>query len=86
MKKIRIIINDDKRKHRILKQIYRAMVRGFACLGCKLCVYSCPSKAIRVIKNGDSFLPVIDSNLCNGCLICNNICPVGIFYTADLES
>ncbi|HLC76782.1 MAG TPA: 4Fe-4S binding protein [archaeon] len=36
------------------------------------CVVFCPTNAISVGKNG---FPVIDYDLCNGCLICLRECP-----------
>jgi 2-oxoacid:acceptor oxidoreductase delta subunit (pyruvate/2-ketoisovalerate family) len=37
------------------------------------CLVLCPHNAISVGKNG---FPVIDYNLCTGCLICLRECPV----------
>ena len=36
------------------------------------CIVSCPHNAISVAKTG---FPVIDYNLCTGCLICLRECP-----------
>jgi len=42
------------------------------CMGCNLCVFSCPELAISCYG-----LARLDRNKCNGCLVCLRYCPVG---------
>jgi Pyruvate/2-oxoacid:ferredoxin oxidoreductase delta subunit len=42
---------------------------------CKHCVDNCPVSAIKIIDNH----PEVDMSKCNGCGICANVCPTGVF-------
>ena len=44
-----------------------------ACIGCGICTFSCPAKAITLKNNSAT----IDYNLCTLCGTCANSCPVG---------
>lgn len=51
------------------KQVRTVCERG--CIACKLCVKNCPVDAISMVGN----LAVIDSELCNNCGTCVEVCP-----------
>jgi ferredoxin-type protein NapG len=46
--------------------------------GCRKCVDYCPTSAISLDENE---CPVIDLALCNGCGVCENICPTDTYRT-----
>ena len=48
-------------------------VKKGLCLGCGLCVDSCPRQAISIISNTAE----INQNRCNQCRICVEVCPQG---------
>jgi Fe-S-cluster-containing hydrogenase component 2 len=48
-------------------------VRKDLCLGCGLCVESCPQQAISII----SATAQINQDRCNQCHICIDVCPQG---------
>jgi len=48
-------------------------VRKDLCLGCGLCVESCPQQAISVV----SATAEIDQRQCNQCRLCLDVCPQG---------
>ncbi|MDR0500461.1 MAG: 4Fe-4S dicluster domain-containing protein [Coriobacteriales bacterium] len=45
---------------------------------CRKCADYCPFAAISIDDNG---YPVIDSSKCNGCGVCENICPTSTYRT-----
>lgn len=46
------------------------------CIGCGLCVASCPHRALRMRKRFDNrFEPVVDVKACVGCAACISVCP-----------
>jgi len=51
----------------------------FQCLKCYVCVYTCPSGAIK--QRADGFID-IDYNKCNFCYICSKTCPYGAIFPA----
>ena len=54
------------------------------CRDCKMCLESCPEKAITRIENEDgSWTYVSDPNRCIGCGICAGVCPCGVWSIND---
>ncbi|MGC9178753.1 MAG: phosphoadenosine phosphosulfate reductase family protein [Vulcanisaeta sp.] len=56
----------------------RVHIAGFAarasiCGECNLCINWCPTKALRRIGSGPSF--IVDENRCINCLLCSKACP-----------
>jgi heterodisulfide reductase subunit A len=45
------------------------------CIGCKLCEYSCPSGAIRVLETDRGAKAHVEEVLCMGCGVCVSACP-----------
>lgn len=46
------------------------------CYGCGACEYSCPARAIHMMKNSEGFLmPIIDVDKCIHCGKCEKACP-----------
>jgi len=48
-------------------------VRRDLCIGCGLCVESCPQQAISIISS----VAQIDRDRCNQCYHCLDVCPQG---------
>jgi ferredoxin-type protein NapG len=46
--------------------------------GCRKCADYCPFKAVTI---DDNRYPIVDPSLCNGCGICENICPSSTYRT-----
>lgn len=47
------------------------------CTGCTACMAACPQGAISMTPDDEGFsFPHIDVKLCNGCDICNTVCPI----------
>lgn len=42
------------------------------CIGCKLCIYSCPEPNVLIL-NGKKV--IVDSVRCKGCFLCVTVCP-----------
>ena len=54
------------------------------CRDCKMCLESCPEKAISRIEKADgSWEYVSDPNRCIGCGICAGVCPCGVWSIDD---
>ena len=55
-----------------------------ACRDCKMCLNSCPEKAISRLEHDDgSWEYVSDENKCIGCGICAGVCPCGVWNLQD---
>ena len=52
------------------------------CIGCQLCVGTCPVSAISM---NDCAKAVIDPELCINCGICASNCPVSAIYPFDID-
>ena len=54
------------------------------CRDCKMCLNSCPEKAITRLEHGDgSWEYVSDESKCIGCGICAGVCPCGVWNLND---
>ncbi|HEX9015895.1 MAG TPA: 4Fe-4S dicluster domain-containing protein, partial [Chloroflexota bacterium] len=53
-------------------QIDESTCVAFKRSGCRICVEKCPEKAIEAVKSNKL---VIDLGRCNGCGLCENVCP-----------
>ncbi|MBR2179175.1 MAG: FAD-dependent oxidoreductase [Selenomonadaceae bacterium] len=54
------------------------------CRDCKMCLESCPEKAISRIEKADgSWEYISDPNRCIGCGICAGVCPCGVWSIED---
>ena len=54
------------------------------CRDCKMCLNSCPEKAITRIEHDDgSWEYISDSAKCIGCGICAGVCPCGVWNISD---
>ncbi|RLE73537.1 MAG: hypothetical protein DRZ80_06295 [Thermoprotei archaeon] len=87
MPKYRLEIRDSNKNHakRILKNIVRIFARATLCIGCGLCELVCPTKAIKLVRQNKKYVIMIDEKKCTGCLICNNLCPIGVFYESSIR-
>lgn len=55
-----------------------------ACRDCKMCLNSCPEKAITRIEHDDgTWEYVSDPDKCIGCGICAGVCPCGVWNICD---
>ena len=54
------------------------------CRDCKMCLNSCPEKAIsRIEYNDGTWEYISDENKCIGCGICAGVCPCGVWNIQD---
>ena len=45
-------------------------------IDCGSCAEHCPTGAVYMVRQGDVFVPKIRRAFCNGCGICESVCPV----------
>ncbi len=62
----------ESRDEKLAKDAAGLLVRSAVCGDCDLCVYWCPTGALRRVGPGRSFS--VDSK-CVGCLLCSSACP-----------
>lgn len=56
--------------------IERETVKNDLCIGCGICVASCPNKAIHMEKCEENYLrPIVDNEKCTNCGSCIRFCP-----------
>ena len=82
-------------------QIYRLKINNNQCIGCNICVTSCPinfnqlkdmgfltkENAVVLVKNGMAY-DIFDENRkfnCDGCGVCQKFCPVSAIQIEILE-
>lgn len=56
---------------------YPAVVIDTRCVGCGLCLVTCPERALRAAPRR----PDVIGSLCTGCLACLEVCPAGAIGT-----
>ncbi len=61
----------------------RPYVPSKLCKGCKVCVDSCPMKAIYMSESPLGEHAVIDYNKCISCFNCSNLCPYKVIATKN---
>jgi phosphoadenosine phosphosulfate reductase len=83
--KIEVKVNDDKitvnglggvAARELTLDAIKLMYRWMHCAGCKLCETSCPTGAIKVVKEGGEYKPKVDSSKCIHCKLCLDNCPL----------
>lgn len=63
---------------------YKRCVSCGTCRDCKMCLESCPEKAINRIEHEDGTIEYTsDPNRCIGCGICAGVCPCGVWTIQD---
>lgn len=68
------LVSDDVKEEKIgLAVINRETCLAFTSDSCNLCHVECPYEAIDLDEQG---YPVVVANRCNGCGVCENVCPV----------
>ena len=55
------------------------------CIGCGICAWICPTKAISMIKVGERKLPSFDLGRCCVCGLCVEKCPRTLRFTRAYE-
>lgn len=54
--------------------MYAAVIED-DCISCGKCERECSFDAVRMIERQERKLPLINTNLCNACRACSNVCP-----------
>ena len=60
---------DQRPKYRVKMPVFTDN-----CFNCATCVFSCPQKALKILREGDNLIPVVEPWRCTGCGICMNSC------------
>ncbi len=56
------------------------------CVGCGVCAYICPNKAIEIVTMGEHKFPAVDMGRCCFCGLCVDYCPrLALKMTPDQE-
>lgn len=53
------------------------LVNKEKCVGCGICVESCPEASMEVVEKRGQKKVEIDLDFCKGCGICSQVCPFG---------
>ena len=71
------LVSFDKDTERIgLAVVDQNECLAFRSTGCKVCFEKCPYEAITLEASN---YPVVNESLCNGCGVCENVCPSASF-------
>lgn len=60
-----------------------SIVKNNLCIQCGICAASCPLRCIKMQRQNNDFLPVVDSHACVNCGLCNRVCSVAELSNYD---
>jgi len=67
-------------------KVIELVVQNDLCIGCGLCVYKCPSKALEMQWNEYGFLIPVQKNNCNDESSCLSVCPFNPLPKKEVET